>query len=276
MKEVVFLNDKFLRPSEAKLSVLEPGFLYGWGLFETMRAYNHRIVYFNQHLQRIKNSSKLIKIQFPYSIDKLKGLIIKAVKLSGKRDTYVRLTLWKSRKGTETLIIAQKYQPHTLKNYMQGFRACIYSFRQNEDSFFSKIKTTSYLFYRVAYLEAKNRGFDEAIILNNRGLITEGSRSNIFFIKDNQIFTPALECGCLDGITRKVIFDLTKKYNLKIEQGKFSLLDLHRADEAFLTNSLIGVMSLVSIEKQLIGKGLTGRITKFFMQKYSLLLKNGT
>ena len=215
-------------------------------------------------------------MRFPYQIDKLKGIIRKAVKLSSQRDAYVRLTLWKSDKGTETLVIARRYQSHSLEKYMQGFRACIYSFRQNEDSLFSKIKTTSHLFYRIAYLEAKNKGFDEAIILNNRGYILEGSRSNIFLVKDNQIFTPALECGCLDGITRKVTFDLAKKYNLKIEEGKFTLLDLYRADEAFLTNSLIGIMPLVSIEKQLIGRGLSGKITKLFMQKYSLLLKNGT
>jgi branched-subunit amino acid aminotransferase/4-amino-4-deoxychorismate lyase len=123
--------------------------------------------------------------------------------------------------------------------------------------------------------EAKNKSFDEAIILNNRGFIAEGSRSNIFLVKDNRIFTPALECGCLDGITRRVIFDLAQKHNLKIQGGNFTPQDLRESDEAFLSNSLIGVMPAVSVDKYPIGKGRVGRITKFFMSKYHLLLKNG-
>jgi len=276
MKEAVFLNGKFLTSKDAKISVLEPGFLYGWGLFETMRSYNNKIVYFDQHLKRIKRSCRLIQVKFPYSIGKLKGIIQRAVKLSDGRDVYVRLTLWKSDIGTGTLITTRKCQPYSFKKYREGLRACISLFRQNESSCLSQIKTTNYLLYRLSLMQAKNNGFDEGIILNNRGYIAEASRSNIFFVKDKEIFTPALECGCLDGITRRVIFDFAKKHKLKIQEGKFIPSDLYEADEAFLTNSLMGVMPLTRLEKKPIAKGLAGRTTKLFIKKYNLLLKNGT
>lgn len=276
LKKTVFMNGKFISKDKAKVSALDPGFLYGWGLFETMRSYNNRIVYFDEHLKRIKSSCKLMDMISPYSFDKLKGIIKKAVKINGFRDAYVRLTLWKTERGTDTLIIVKKYQPYSLTKYIKGFRACVFPFRQNENSFLARLKTTNYLFFQIAYSWAKKRMFDEAIILNNRGYIAEGSRSNIFLIKDNELFTPALECGCLDGITRKVIFDLSRKYNIKIHEGKFTIQDLYDADGAFLTNSLMGIMPLTSLEKHHIAKGLLDSVTKFFMKKYTLLLKNGT
>lgn len=260
---------------EAQLPLITPGFLYGWGLFETMRSYNNKIVYLNEHLARIKNSSKLIKMTFPYSQARLKKIIKETVKINNFKDAYVRLTLWvKSNNLTDTSIIVRRYKPFSAKKYKRGFSCSISLLRLCEDSFLAGLKTTNYLLYQLSYLEAKNKGFDEAIILNNRGYICEGSRSNIFFVKDNEIFTPALECGCLDGITRQVIFDMAKKYNIKIEEGRFTLGNLYEADEAFLTNSLMGVMPLESIEKQLIDG--PSKITKFFMKKHELLLKNGT
>lgn len=273
MGKIIFLNGRFLPQTEAKLSVLTEGFLYGWGLFETMRAYNNRIVYFAQHLKRIKQSCALMDIKFPYSMPKLRAIIKRTIKINGFLDTYVRLTLWKSGLDTDTLVIAEKYQPP--QKYGRGFHACLAPFRQNESSAFARLKTTNYLLYRLAYLKAKDRGFDEAIILNNRGYIAEGSRSNLFLVKDKEVFTPALECGCLEGITRKVIFDLAKKYNFEISEGNFTLQDLCAADEAFLTNSLVGVTPLVSVENCRLGNGINSyKLTRFFMDKYKALLRN--
>lgn len=272
-KEAIFLNGKFILKDEAKIPVLEPGFLYGWGLFETMRAYSEKIVYLNEHLIRMKDSCRLIHLRFPYPFDKLKRIIEKTVRISRFRDAYIRLTLWKSEHATGTLIIVREYNPYPKQKYKSGFRAKISSFRQNDSSLLARMKTTSRLLYELSFNEAKFKGFDEAIILNNRGYITEASRSNIFLVRDSALFTPDLECGCLGGITRRVIFALAKKYNIKIYEGNFTAQDLYNADEAFLTNSLMGVMPLAAVEKHKIGKGLAGRITEYFVKKYNLLLE---
>lgn len=272
MKQVIFLNGKFISPRQARLSVLSPGFLYGWGLFETMRSYNDKIVYFDEHLRRLEDSARLIEMELNYSLIKLKPVIKQAVKLSNFKDAYVRLTLCKADSGIDTLVIARKYQPYPEAKYKQGLKAAISPFRQNEDSPLARIKTTNYLLYRLSYLQAQDKNLDESIILNSRGIVSEASRSNIFFIQDKQLFTPALECGCLSGITRKVIFDLAKKYRIPINEGRFRLDDLYNSDEAFLTNSLMGVMPLASIENRIIGKGKAGRLTRFFIRKYSHFL----
>lgn len=273
MEEKVFLNGKFLAINEAKISVLEPAFLYGIGLFETMRSYKNKIVYLDEHLQRIKKSCRFVGLEFPYALNKLKEIIKRTQELNGFFDAYVRLTLWKLEQGTGILISTKKYRPYSKKKYRNGFYAMISRFRQNENSFFARMKTTNRLLYELSFNEAERKDYDEAIILNNRGLITEASRSNIFLIKNNEIFTPSLECGTLDGITRKVILDLAKIYNIKAYEGNFTLQNLYDADEAFLTNSLMGVMPLTSIEENSIGKGKCGELTKFFIEKYNYLLK---
>ena len=272
IKTKIFLNGRFIFQEEARLPIFTPGFLYGWGLFETMRSYKKHIVYFSRHLERIEKSCGLINIAFPYPLERLKEIIQEAIKINGFPDASVRLTLWRAKKGTDTLVIVKKYRPYPTKKYKKGFRACISRLKQNENSFLAHLKTSSYLFYQLAYLEAKNKELDEAIILNNRGYITEGSRTNIFLIKDRELFTPALECGCLDGITRQVVWDLAKKYRIPVSTGNFTLSDLYAADEAFFTNSLIGIMPLTYLERNPITRGGIGKITKFFMQKYNLLL----
>lgn len=273
MNEIIFLNGKFVAQQDARLSVLEPGFLYGWGVFETMRAYNQKIVYLDAHLKRLKSSCSLIDMKLPYPLVKLKKIIKNVVEKCRISDIYIRLTLSKSSQGTNIFLVAKKYQPHSFKKYRKGFSACICPFRQNENSKLAHLKTTNYLFYQLAYLKAKHKGFDEAIILNSRGFITEASRSNIFFIKNKELFTPSLDCGVLAGITRKVVFDLARIYNLKIYEGKFTIYDLDEADEAFLTNALMGIMPLVSVEGKLIAKGALAKLSSFFIKKYNLLLR---
>lgn len=270
---IIFLNGKFVPQEEAKLSLLSPGFLYGWGLFETMRATNNKIVYFAAHLARLKKSSRLISLRFPYPPEKLKEIIRKAVKKSGFKDAYIRLTLWKENLGTSSSVIVRKYKPYPPQKYKRGIKVDVSVFRQSENSFFARIKTTNRLLYELSYLEAEKKGFAGSIILNNRGYITEASRSNIFFVKGNELFTPALSCGCLAGITRRVIFDLAYKYNIKVYEGNFTLQDLYRAEEVFFTNSLAGVMPVASINQETIGQGKCGRLTKFFIGKYHCLLK---
>jgi branched-subunit amino acid aminotransferase/4-amino-4-deoxychorismate lyase len=276
LKEIVFFNGKFIPQDEARASVFETGFLYGWGLFETMRSYQGGIVYLNEHLKRMQASSKLIKIKFPYPLAKIREAVKKTIKINSLQDAYIRINLWKSGHGSEISIIAKKYESYPSQKYKKGFYCQISQFRNNEGTFLIKIKSNNYLIYQLAYLEAKNKGFDEAILLNNRGFVAEASRSNIFLVKEARLFTPSLECGCLDGITRKVVFDLAKKYNLKIDEGNFTLQDLYNSDEIFLTNSLIGIMPAAAIEEYWArNKSSKDKLTPFLMKEYDRLLRRG-
>lgn len=272
MKDLIFLNGKFLPAKEAQIPMLEPGFLYGWGVFETMRSYNNRIVYLGQHLKRLRDSSNLIIIKIPYSLNKIKEIIQALVRMNELKDAYIRITLWKSVSKTGILIAAKKYHAYPKEKYERGFKVTVSSLRHNEVSLLSRIKSTSYLLYQLVYQEAREKGFDEALILNSRGYLTEGSRSNVFIVKDNHLFTPSLGCGCLPGISRQIVFDMAEKYNLKIYEGNLTPYDLSACEGAFLTNSLIGVMPLGKFERQVVPKS---KLVKSLVQKYNRLLKSG-
>lgn len=274
-KEVVFLNGNFICAKVAGISAFEPGSLYGFGIFETMRSYQDRIVYLDEHLERFIDASGMLSLRFSYSKRKLKEIIKKTVFLSGFTDAYIKLVLSKAKEGMDVLVITREYKPLPLQKYERGFYCALSRFRQGEDSLLARIKTTSRALFELSLHEARQRGFDEAIILNGRGYLAEASRSNLFLVKDRELFTPALECGCLDGITRKAVFDLASGSGIRASEGNFTPQDLYAADEAFLTNSLMGIMPLTGLEKNKIRKGTPGRITGYLRRKYLNLLKRG-
>jgi len=266
---LVYLDDKILKEEEAKITLAE-GFLYGYGLFETMRSYRDKIFRLDSHIDRLIDSCSLIYLEPPdksFIIEKTKELL-KESKIS---DTYIRINLFKEKENTKFCIIIREFKPYPQKVYERGFRCIISEFRQNEYSILSKIKSLNYLNNRLALKEAKEKKADEAIILNTKGNLCEGSRTNIFLIKNSEIFTPSLDCGCLKGITRDTVIEIAKKEGLRVYEEKISLEDLYNAEEAFLTNSLMEIMPLVYLDERPINKGIPGNITKFLWKKYQEL-----
>ena len=233
----------------------------GDGIFETMRVYHGKIVYLDAHIKRMRESAKILDIEC-LSEQKIKKIIADAIKKSQIKDMYLRLTLVAP--GPEIIVGTKEYKPYPRAKYDKGFKVSVALQRQDEDSIFSRVKTTKRDFYDSSLVLAQSKGFEEAIILNKRGEITEGSRSNIFLVKNNELFTPGVSCGCLPGITRQVIFDLAKENNIKCSQDRLTIKDLDNCDEAFLTNSLMGVMP---INKK------CAKITKLLIKQYNCLLK---
>lgn len=270
---MIYLNGKFLKEKEARVSVLEPGFLYSRGLFETLRCRNKKIAYLEEHLKRLKRSCRLIKLAFPFGFAGLKKIIQETVERNGFSDSYIRLTVWDAGGKTSLLAAVKKYRPYPAAKYRSGFSGCISPFRQGEGCSFPRVKSTGYLFYRLSLKEARGRGYDEALILDGRGYLSEGARSNLFFAKGGELFTPALECGCLAGITRAAVFDFCRSRGIKVYVGHFTAGQLYGCDEAFLTNSLIGIMPLTSLEGKPIGRDKCAPITDFLVKKYNCLLK---
>lgn len=272
MEELILINGKMIRKKKKEMSLLSTGLLNGIGLFETMRSYKNNIVYFDAHINRIITSCKIIDMKPPFSFSGLTAIIKEVTRLTSLKDAYIRLTLWKAGNNTESLLVVKRYFPHSSSKYKKGFSVYVSTIKQNAGSILTRLKTTSRLSYEFSFQEAKNKGFDEALMLNNRGYLAEGTRSNVFLIKRNEVFTPFLECGCLDGITRKAIFDLCARFKIKIYEANLTISDLYGCDGAFLTNSLMGVMPLVYIGKGTINKGKLSDLTRFLTKKYNLLL----
>lgn len=268
----IWLNGKFINAEEAKADILDPGFLYGQGVFETMRAYNERVFRLDSHLERLFRALPALNMELAVGHEVLKKALKQALKENNLKDAYLRITVWQGKDKAEAAVFARAYNFLTRENYRKGFKAIVSSFRQNEFSILSGIKSANYLHLLLAYQEARKNNADEAILLNTRDFLVEASRANIFLVKDNCLLTPSLDCGCLPGITRDTVLGLAAKEKLKAIETKLKLEDIQRADEAFLTNSLIEIMPLVAVEGRPIKKGTPGKITGLLLKRYCSLI----
>jgi len=267
---LVYIDEKILKEDQAEIFLSE-GFLYGYGLFETMRAYEGKIFCLDLHIERLISSSFLIDLKPPH-----KSLIIKKIKEILRKEkipnAYIRINLWKQGQASKFCIILREYTPYPTEVYKRVFRCITSKFRQNEYSVLSKIKSLNYLNNRLALRQAKERNCDEAIILNTKGYLCEGTRTNLFLIKNSKVFTPSLDCGCLEGITRNKVIEIAKKEELKVYEEKLFIEDLYNADEAFLTNSLIEIMPLTFLDERPINKGIPGEMTNLLLNRYRRLV----
>lgn len=269
----IYLDGKFVEEKEARVSIFDPGFLYGWSVFETMRAYNKKIFRLDSHIERLLKALPLLEIKIGQGAEALKEAALGCIKENNLKDAYVRLTAWQGTDGGHVAVFAKSYDFPQKEDYRKGFRAVISkTFRQNEFSPLSGIKSANYLPLLLAYRQAKAQGYDEALILNTQGFLSEASRANIFFIKDNCLITPSLECGCLPGITRDTVLSIAAKEKIQCLETKVSPEELKKADEAFLTNSLIEVMPLAAVDDSPILKGKPGKITELIQKRYRSLL----
>ncbi|MCM8763013.1 MAG: aminotransferase class IV [Candidatus Omnitrophica bacterium] len=265
----IYLDGKFVSLDAASRRFLDSGLLRGYGIFETMRAYKGNIIYLDAHLERFRNSAKFLRLKVPRAQEFLKYALYKTIRQNKIKDAYVKLAAFQGEKKTHMFIIIKKYHPYPEKKYEQGFKIKISPFRWTPDLKFSRIKTLSRGLLELAYNEAKKNGFDEAILLNQDGYVVEGSRTNIFLVKNNKLYTPSLDCGCLEGITRKVVLDLAKEKGLLSYETKLGKKDILNAEEVFLTNSLSGIMPVAICERKKIGSWPAAKLTQFFMKEYN-------
>jgi len=281
VEEIVYLNGSLMPLSQARLSPLDYGFLYGYGLFETMRAYSGRIFRLERHLARLSRSAKLLGIDLE-SIPDLEKALYNTLQANNLSHARIRLTL----SGGEgeplpdlvirvptVLIVARSYTPYPRQVYKQGFKAIVSRIRRNTQSPASAMKSLNYLDNLLARQEAKLAGADEAILLNEQGFLAEGSMSNIFLVSGNALLTPSEDSGILPGITRGVVLEeLAPSLGMKKIERKIALKELLQADEAFFTNSLIEIMPLTQVGGQNIGSGRAGAVTQRLIAAYKELV----
>jgi branched-chain amino acid aminotransferase len=284
MAEIIYLNGSLLPRSEARLSVFDHGFLYGYGLYETMRAYHGKIFLLKSHIKRLMDSAKIIGIAHKLTGIDLGQACVATLAANNLEDARLRLTVsngeseivpWADDGGAPTVVVTTRpYTPFSQEKYRQGFKVGVASVRRCRQSVVTSMKSVNYLASVMARMEAAAHGMDEALLLNDDGFIAEGGGCNVFFIKTSALLTPSLESGILPGITRGVVLELARELGM-------SLLDLERADEAFVTNAMIEVMPLVVVRDErdktiTIGSGKPGEITKKLMAAYKKLVESET
>ena len=261
----VWINGKMVNAKDAKISVLDSGFLYGDGLFETMRSYDGKIFKLDKHLSRLFDSSKALKINISYSKEVLRKALYNCIKRNVLKNAYIRITA--TRDGN-VIIITKEFSPYPCRNYINGISAKVSKIALNEHSPLAGKKTLNFLNYLLAKEDAKASGYDEAILLNTKGNVAEGATSNIFLVKNRKLLTPSLDDGILSGITRRTVIELSEKLKIAVTEKHLSCKELLSANEVFLTNSLAELLPVIKINRTIISNGKPGTITKLLHAAY--------
>lgn len=279
---MIFLNNKLVRKDRAVISVFDHGFLYGDGIYETLRAYNGIVFKLDEHIQRLYRSASLIQLAVQKDADAIKKAVYQTLRANRLREAVIRVTVSRGAgpagldpelcKKPTFVIFTSKFREYPGQFYQNGVPVSIVKTRRNSISALNpQIKSLNFLNNVLAKIEAKRENAFEALMLNYRGYLAEGTVSNVFFLKDGILFTPGLAAGILGGITRKAILDIARKCGFKINQGKFRKTAIYGADEVFLSNTTMEVMPVSRIDNVRIAAE-AGKTTNVFRQAYKQMV----
>ncbi len=268
----VFLNDQFVQKEHARVSVFDHGFLYGDGVYETLRVYQGKIFLWERHLARLRRSCELIALELPIQDETWMSIIGELLIRNGLQNAGLRVTI--SRGEGEVgidprlcarptvVVMAKPVATYLDQQREQGMSLHLSSVRRNSELAQSpQIKAISFLNNILAKQEAIRVGADDALMLNMEGYLAECTTSNIFFVKNQRLYTPAVDCGILKGIIRDVVMDLAEEQGVGVEEGCYTIEQLFQADECFITNTGIEIMPISKIGDCQIGQGKRGPLT---------------
>ncbi len=282
MENIVHFNGALIPRSKARISIDDHGFLYGFGIFQTMRAYHGKIFLLDRHVKRLKEAAQVVGMAQKIAGLDLEKACVETVNINGLDDARVRITVtngegtalpWVDAGNKPTVLVtAIPYTP-LLNKYEKGFKVGLVSIRRIRQSVVSSLKSSSYLLNTVARMEAARRGMDEALLLNEDGYLAEGGSSNIFFVRSGRLVTPAPNSGIIPGVTREFVIELAAALGIGVSEGTVGKGAFKQCEEAFMTNALIEVMPVTAISDEAgdsvtIGNGRPGEITLKLMQAY--------
>ena len=280
MGQFVCLNGDIVERDAAMIGAFDRSFLYGDGLFETGRAYAGVPFMLSEHLARMADSADELGIVMPAAGD-IATVVVRLIEMNELADAYVRITLSRgTHKGKlvpdeppqPTLLIeARELHPYPAGMAERGAAVIVSSSVHNSASLVSRHKTTSYLANILAKREAEERGADEAILLDHTGHVAEGTVSNVFCVRGGRLLTPPLEMNILPGITRQCVLGLARNAGIEVEEAPFCAAALQSAGEVFLTNSLMEVMPVGSIDGSALAS-VPGSVTAKLATAYTSLV----
>ncbi len=234
--------------SEAKISVFDHGFLYGDGVFEGVRFYNNTAFRLSLHLKRLKKSASALQLRIPLTTQGLEQAVQETITSFSQPDGYLRIIITRgigalginpaTCQKSSVLILVDQLHMVNEKQRIDGVRAIIASTRRPApDRLDPRIKSLNYLNSIMARMEANYAGVEEAILLNDRGFVAEGTADNLFIVCDGELLTPPVNEGALAGITRQTVLELAKQQGISNKEIVLTPYDLYSADECFLTGT---------------------------------------
>jgi branched-chain amino acid aminotransferase len=282
--EYIWMNGKFVKWNEAKVHVLTHALHYGSGVFEGIRAYKNErgtfVFRLREHMERLMDSAKIYFMEIPYSVDELIAATKDLLKINRLEACYIRPIAFRGygemglnplKSPVDVAIAAWPWGAYLGEEGIQkGIRAKISSFRRIDVNVLPPAAkaTGQYINSILAKVEALKEGYDEAILLDSRGFVSEGSGENIFVIKNGVIYTPPTSAGILKGITRDSIIKIAVNTGFAVIEQDIVRSDLYLADEVFFTGTAAEIVPIREIDSRKVGSGEPGPVTRALQKAF--------
>ncbi len=284
MSSKVYIGGKLYDKADAKISVFDHGLLYGDGVFEGIRAYSGRVFRLEAHVERLYESARAIWLEIPMTRDDLARAVVDTVRANNLRDAYIRLVVTRGagslgldpRKTTDpqVIVIADSIQLYPPELYDHGLKIVTAGTIRNHPAALNpRVKSLNYLNNILAKIEGTNAGCLEALMLNHKGHVAECTGDNIFVVKKNELHTPSIDSGILDGITRQAVIELAQDSGVPVIERTMDRHDVYTADECFLTGTAAEVIPVVECDARPIGVGRPGPVTKDLHRRFHALVR---
>jgi branched-chain amino acid aminotransferase len=280
----IYIDGKFVEKSKAVVSVFDHGLLYGDGIFEGIRAYNGNVFRLVDHINRLYDSAKSIRLKIPLTKHEMTEAVLETLRKNQLRDAYIRLVVTRGAgdlgvdpslcKSPTMFIIAEPAASILGPREPKVVKAMVSSYRRDAvDATSHEIKSLNYMNSILAKIEAGSAGADDAILLDHRGFVSETSVTNVFVVKDGRVATPSTAAGILHGITRDRIIRLCSDLGMDVNQRDVTPFELTTADEVFLVGTKSEILAVGSISGAKVGAGGAGPLTRRLYQEFSKVVQ---
>ncbi|MGZ3698041.1 MAG: aminotransferase class IV [Bdellovibrionota bacterium] len=288
---ILNLNGQLSAPEKAQVSAFDRSYLYGDSLYEVVRTYGGQFFLLEEHLARLQKSAALCRMRLAQSSDDYRREILRTyeafTKLPGQagRDAYMRIVVsrgvgkigfgLKDLSPTQFTIYVQPVDPVSTELFEKGYCLQISPrLRNHPQALDPAMKSGNYLNSLLAYLEATENGYNDALLCNADGHLTEGTTFNIFYVRRGIIATPPLDIGILDGITRREVLAVAAQLGIEAREVRFPRERLWEADEVFLSSSVREVLPVTQVDGRKIAGGKPGPLTRKLAAEYRRIIES--
>ncbi len=267
----VWLDGRIVEGREARIPVTDHGLLYGDGVFEGIRITGRRVFRLDDHLARLATGCRVLALEPPGGITALREIVLATARAFGEAEAYVRLIVTRGEGSLgvdptscpepRVICIVDRIRLYPPEKQARGIDLVTASLRRpSPDVLDPRVKSLNYLQSALCKLEARQRGADEALVLNQAGRVAEASVANVFAYRASELSTPPAIDGALEGITRATILELARELGLATAERSLGRFDLFAASEVFLTGSGAGLVPVRSLDARLLGAGVPGPV----------------
>ena len=284
--DFVWMDGKFVNWPEAKIHVLTHALHYGTGVFEGIRAYpsegNLWVFRLQDHMARLFNSAKVYRLKCNFTVDELCDTTLELLRKNKiQATTYIRPIVYASHldvrldilKGSSSVAICAFPMEKLFER--EGLNVCVSSWRRIDDSSTPPLAKAcgNYINSILAKIEASSNGFDDAILLDRNGAVSEGSGENIFIVKSGELATPPLTCSILPGITRETVMTVAQDLGIRVEERAISRAELYTSDEVFFTGTAAEIEPILTIDGRTVSDSRAGPITRRLVDLYGRIVR---